>query len=92
MSRDDVCRELGVSARTLANRLESYGATYSSLADEARFEAARSLLTKDVPIAAVAAQLGFAEQSAFTRAFKAWSGLAPARWRAARRGERGSAR
>ena len=85
VSRDNVCRALGMSARTLANRLEHYSVSYSSLADEARYEAAQSLLRKDVPIAEIAARLGFAEQSAFTRAFKAWSGAAPARWRAARR-------
>jgi AraC-like DNA-binding protein len=85
VSRDSVCRVLGVSPRTLANRLERYSVSYSSLADEARFESAQSLLMKGVKIAEIAEQLGFAEQSAFTRAFKAWSGAAPARWRRARR-------
>jgi AraC-like DNA-binding protein len=86
VSRENVCRVIGVSPRTLANRLERYSVSYSSLAHEARFESAQSLLMKGVPIAEIATQLGFAEQSAFTRAFKAWSGAAPARWRAARRG------
>ncbi len=86
VSRGSVCRELGVSPRTLANRLERYSVSYSSLADEARFESAQSLLMKGVKIADIAEQLGFAEQSAFTRAFKAWSGAAPARWRRARHG------
>jgi AraC-like DNA-binding protein len=48
----------------------------------ARYEAAQSLLLKGGSIAEIAAQLGFAEQSAFTRAFRAWSGTTPARWRA----------
>jgi AraC-like DNA-binding protein len=86
ISRDTVCRALGLSARTLANRLESYGVSYSSLLDEARYEAAQSLLAKGGRIAEIAAALGFAEQSAFTRAFKAWSGATPARWRAERGG------
>ena len=85
ISRDNICRALGISARTLSNRLENYGVSYSSLVDEARFEAAQSLLMKGVAIAEIGAQLGFAEQSAFTRAFKAWSGWAPARWRALQR-------
>jgi AraC-like DNA-binding protein len=85
ISRDNVCRALGISARTLSNRLDSYGASYSGLVDEARFEAAQSLLMKGVAIAEIAVHLGFAEQSAFTRAFKAWSGCAPARWRASQR-------
>ncbi len=84
LSRDRVCRTLGLNGRTLAHRLEPFGVTYSGLADEAKFEAARSLLRKDKTIAEVALALDFAETSAFTRAFKAWSGTTPARWRAER--------
>ena len=82
LSRDSVCRALGVNVRTLAHRLEAFGVTYSGLADQERYEAAQSLLRKDRRIAEIAAALGFAEQSAFTRAFRAWSGTTPARWRA----------
>ncbi len=35
LSRDNVCRALNMSARTLANRLESYGVSYSGLSDDA---------------------------------------------------------
>ena len=86
LSRDSVCRVLGLNARSFARRLEAQGVTYSGLADQAKYEAAQSLLMKDRRIAEIAAVLGFAEQSAFTRAFKAWSGTTPARWRAARGG------
>ena len=86
MSRDSVCRALGLNARTFAHRLESYGVSYSRLADEARYDAAQGLLRNGRPIAEIAARLGFAEPSAFTRAFKAWSGTTPARWRAERGG------
>ena len=66
--------------------LEAFGVTFSGLADEARFEAAQSLLLKDKRIAEVAAVLGFAEQSAFTRAFMRGSGTTPGRWRLQRAG------
>ena len=78
---------MGVNARTFAHRLEAFGVTYSGLADEAKYEAAQSLLLKERRIADIAALVGFAEQSAFTRAFKTWSGTTPARWRAERKGE-----
>ncbi len=81
LTREGVCRALGVNARTLAHRLEALGVTFSGLADEVRFDAAQCLLLKDRRIAEVAADLGFAEPSAFIRAFKAWSGMTPARWR-----------
>jgi Helix-turn-helix domain len=71
-------------ARELTRRLEAHGVTYSGLADEAKCEAAQSLLTKDKTIAEVTKMLGFAEPSAFTRAFKTCSGATPARWRASR--------
>ena len=72
--------------------LEAFGVTFSGLADEARFEAAQSLLLKDKRIAEVAAVLGFAEQSAFTRAFMRWSGTTPGRWRLQRAGAIGNRR
>lgn len=85
VSRDGVCRSLDTRPRTLASRLEKYGLSYSALLDEVRFEVAKSLLVKETTIADIAAQLGFAEQSAFTRAFKSWSGRSPARWRSTQR-------
>ena len=86
LTRDSVCRALGLNTRTLAHRLEAFGVTFSGLADEVRFDAAQGLLLKDRRIAHIAADLGFAEPSAFIRAFKAWSGTTPARWRATRNG------
>jgi len=85
-TRNGVARALGLNPRTLAHRLEAFGVTFSGLADEARFEAAQSLLLKDKRIAEVAAVLGFTEQSAFTRAFMRWSGTTPGRWRLRRAG------
>ncbi len=84
LSRDSVCRALSLSARTLAHRLEARGFSYIRLADEAKYEAAQAYLRRGETIAETAARLGFADQSAFTRAFKGWSGTTPARWRADR--------
>ena len=47
LSRDSVCRALGLNARNFARRLEAHGVTYSGLADEAKYEAAQSFLTKE---------------------------------------------
>jgi len=84
LSRNRLCKSLKLTERTLSKRLEGHGVTYSRLADEARFDAARNLLLRGKAIAEVASSLGFTEQSAFTRAFKTWAGAPPARWLAER--------
>ncbi len=81
LSRDSLCQAMGLNPRSLARRLATHGATYSGLADMAKYEAAQSMLRTKKPIAEIASILGFADQSAFTRAFRAWSGTTPARWR-----------
>lgn len=72
---------LGLSARTFTRRLQTSRITFSDIADQVKFEVAQSLLLKDKKIGEIATILGFANPSAFTRAFKQWSGKAPARWR-----------
>jgi len=84
LSREALCRALGITPRALVYRLEARGLTYSGLAEEARFEAAQDMLLGGLSIAVAAERLGFADQSAFTRAFKEWSGTTPAKWRADR--------
>ncbi len=84
LSRQAVCRALGVSPRELARRLKPLATTYFALADASRYDIARGLLLKEKSLSEIASTLGFAEQSAFTRAFKAWSGTTPSRWRSSR--------
>ena len=86
LSRASVAQALGLSARTLVHRLEARGLTYSGLADEVKYEAAQGMLMRGKSIAETSARLGFADPSAFTRAFKAWSGATPAKWRTQRGG------
>jgi AraC-like DNA-binding protein len=62
--------------------LGGYDLTFGGLADEARFELGQSLLHKDRPISLIASALGYADASAFIKAFKRWSGTTPGRWRA----------
>ena len=84
ITRERVARALDFQPRTFAHRLEALGVSFSKLADEVKYEAARSLLLRDKRMSEIATVLGFAVQSAFTRAFKAWSGASPGRWRAER--------
>ena len=81
-SADDVADLLAMHRRTLSRRLRGGGMGYRAIANEIRFEIARQLLTDtQVPLAQIAAALGYSEASAFTRAFRRWSGQTPKTWR-----------
>jgi len=73
-----VCRELGVSLRTLSRRLESEGLTFAKVLDDLRRELAeRHLREADLPISEIAWLLGYRRSSSFNHAFKRWTGKAP---------------
>ncbi len=73
--------------RTLNRRMRERGLTVKRLIDEVRSEIARQLLSEtDLSVMELATVLGYADATAFTRAFRRWSGSGPAAWRAARRG------
>jgi len=74
---------LSLHKRTLHRRLVDEGTQFRVLDAECRYDIARQFLEhSDLAIADVAETLGYAETSAFTRAFRRWSGTTPARWRA----------
>ena len=82
LSQDDVASRLHMSPRTLHRRLEEEGASFRGIKEALRRDIALARLTKTrQPIAQVAADLGYADTSAFYRAFTAWTGLSPERYR-----------
>jgi AraC-like DNA-binding protein len=81
-SADDIAAVLTMHRRTLSRHLKSDGMGYRAITNEIRFEIARQLLQDtQVPLAQIAAALGYSEASAFTRAFRRWSGQTPTAWR-----------
>lgn len=79
---------LALHPRTLQRRLEAEGTTFATVVDDVRRHTARRLLTTtDLAIGQVAHLVGFAEQSALSRAARRWWGESP---RAVRRGARGA--
>lgn len=72
---------LGMNVRTLQRELRLAGTEFRELLDEVRFEIARDALDQNYSITDVALNLGYSELSAFSRAFKRWSGIPPQRWR-----------
>lgn len=68
--------------RTMSRRLKAEGHSFQHLVDEVRYDIARHLLgNASMPLAEVAVALGYSEASAFTRAFRRWSGMNPKAWR-----------
>jgi AraC-like DNA-binding protein len=68
--------------RTLNRRLKARGTTFQSLVDEVRYEIARQLLEHThMSMSQIAATFDYTDASAFTRAFRRWSGTTPAAWR-----------
>ena len=71
--------------RTVNRRLQAQGTTFRKLVDEVRYDVARHLLeSSELPVIDIAGMLNYADASAFTRAFRRWSGTTPAQWRAGR--------
>ncbi len=83
---DQVASLFSMHSRTLNRRLQAFGTSFQKLADEARYEIARQMLGKsEIALSEIAAALDYADASAFTRAFRRWSGTTPAEWRTRQR-------
>lgn len=80
----DVAGRLAVSERTLQRRLREEGVSFAQLEEEVRRERAFHLL-RDGKLALfeIAFLLGFSDPSAFSRAFRRWSGMPPVAWQRA---------
>ena len=77
-----VAAELGLSARTLQRKLADAGSSFQQVLDAVRYGLAQDYLRRrELGLVDIAFLLGFQEQSAFTHAFREWSGMNPGAWR-----------
>jgi len=77
-----IAKRLAMSERTLRRTLAREQTSFRAVLDEVRGRRAELLLGDPrLSLTEIAFALGFAEHSAFTRAFKRWFGVAPARYR-----------
>lgn len=78
----NIARRLAMSARTVQRRLHAEGSSFADVLDETRKQLAAQYLDENAfALTEIAHLLGFSEQSAFTRAFQRWYGMAPSRFR-----------
>jgi len=81
-SLDAVAGQLSVSPQTLRRRLAEEGTSFRQHKDELRRDIAIDALTSgDATMEDIAAKLGYADPSAFHRAFKRWTGSSPGSYR-----------
>ena len=73
---------LGLSSTVLRRRLKEFGIGFNDLVKAARKELAlRYIADREMPLTEVALALGYSELSAFSRAFRNWTGMSPQRYR-----------
>ncbi|MFL9991904.1 AraC family transcriptional regulator [Paraburkholderia sediminicola] len=83
---DELSVQLKIPPTTLRRRLREEGQTYQAIRDEIRHELAITALTNTQrTVGDIAMDLGYAEPSAFHRAFRKWTSETPSEYRAANR-------
>lgn len=79
---DDIAEQLHTTTRTLRRKLTSEGSSFQRLKDNVRRDRAIYWLSQeDISIAEVGRRSGYTEATAFIRAFKNWTGIAPGDYR-----------
>lgn len=75
---ESVAEKLRMSSRTLQRKLAAEGVTFAGILEDLRFALAKHhLAEQDLSISRIAWMLGYTEVSAFSHAFRRWSGRPP---------------
>ncbi len=78
VSLESVAAGLNMSPRTLNRRLQHEGVSFRRLFDKYRLELSLNMLNQEnLSVTYIAHELGFSDSSAFSRAFKRWTGESP---------------
>ncbi|WP_051630602.1 AraC-like transcriptional regulator QhpR [Afifella pfennigii] len=81
----EIARILGLPDQAFQRRLKASGVAFADLLKAARHELALHYLSDpDMPLTEIAYCLGYSELSAFSRAFRNWTGMSPQRYRRTR--------
>ncbi len=80
----NIAELFSISERSLRRRLAEEGESLQRLVSEARLTVARQLLEETrMPMSEIAAVLDYSDLTAFSRAFRGWTGRPPSTWRRA---------
>jgi AraC-like DNA-binding protein len=79
---EDIAEQLSMHPRTLNRRLSDEGSSFRQIFNQTRFEFSRQMIVGTrVAITEIGLAMGYADASAFTRAFRRSSGMTPTEWR-----------
>jgi AraC-like DNA-binding protein len=79
---EEIAEQLHLHPQTLRRRLAQEGSTFNELKTQCRHDTALYHLGRsNLSIESIAQRTGFSESSAFTRAFKSWTGMTPQHYR-----------
>lgn len=82
-SADEIANSMGISTNLLWRKLKKEGASFLGIRDGVKRDLAISLLCdNNLTVAEVSSRVGFAELSAFNKAFKKWTSQTPSSYRA----------
>jgi AraC-like DNA-binding protein len=80
--QEDVAQRLSMTLRTLQRRLADLDTGYRDVLNQTRHQLAMDhLRSAQYSVGEISFLLGFSEVSAFTRAFRRWTGSSPSTWR-----------
>jgi len=78
----EIASVLGLTNARFQRQLRTYGLAFPDIVKAARHELALHYLDDpDMPLTEIAYCLGYSELSAFSRAFRTWTGMSPQRYR-----------
>lgn len=81
-SAESIASFLGVHRRTMYRQLKEQGTSYTDILNRTRMDIAVNMLKQSsLSITKISLMLGYAELSAFSRAFKGWTGSSPIEYR-----------
>lgn len=77
LSIEDVAQQLNMCSRTLRRKLDANSTSFQAIKDEIRRDISIAMLIDKKSLAQIAYETNFSDVSAFSRAFKKWTGISP---------------